>query len=86
MDMQAWLLKRLLSTVSRICGRPYRPREPKVRDICKIAGVVWPEPEPRPVMDENPESSWELEEESQEEEEFSDDEMVSEGTPNYSFH
>jgi len=84
--MQAWLLKRLLSTVSRICGRPYRPREPKVRDICKIAGVVWPEPEPRPVMDENPESSWELEEESQEEEEFSDDEMVSEGTPNYSFH
>lgn len=86
MDMQAWLLKRLLSTVSRICGRPYRPREPKVREICKIAGVVWPEPEPRPVMDENPESSWELEEESQEEEEFSDDEMVSEGTPNYSFH
>lgn len=84
--MQAWLLKRLLSTVSRICGRPYRPREPKVREICKIAGVVWPEPEPRPVMDENPESSWELEEESQEEEEFSDDEMVSEGTPNYSFH
>lgn len=86
MEMQAWLLKRLLSTVSRICGRPYRPREPKVREICKIAGVVWPEPEPRPVMDENPESSWELEEESQEEEEFSDDEMVSEGTPNYSFH
>ena len=86
MDMQAWLLKRLLSTVSRICGRPYRPREPKVREICKIAGVVWPEPEPRPVMDENQESSWELEEESQEEEEFSDDEMVSEGTPNYSFH
>lgn len=84
--MQAWLLKRLLSTVSRICGRPYRPREPKVREICKIAGVVWPEPEPRPVMDENQESSWELEEESQEEEEFSDDEMVSEGTPNYSFH
>ena len=84
--MRAWLLKRLLSTVSRICGRPYPPREPKVREICKIAGVVWPEPEPRPVTDENPESSCQLEEESQEEEDFSDDEPVSEGTSNYSFH
>ena len=52
----------------------YRPREPKVRDICKIAGVVWPEPS-RPVREEHPDSSWE-EEESEEEEEVTDDETV----------
>ena len=48
----------MLSVVNRVCARPHRPRDARVREICSWAGVTWPEPQ----------------EEEKEEEEFTNDE------------
>ena len=41
--MQGWQLRRMLSYVNRVCGKPYRPKEPAIRGLCAAAGVTWPE-------------------------------------------
>ena len=76
--MQGWVLRRCLSNINRICGREYRPREPKIRELCAIAGVTWPEPKPRSSRSSlEPHSDSDFEEEEMETEgEFSDDEEI----------
>ena len=74
MELQGSLLRRLLTGVNRICGRPYRPRDPVIRRICSYAGATWPDPTPKSGCQE--EDDEEEEEESESEEEFSDDEEV----------
>ena len=62
--------------VNRVCARPHRPRDAKIREICSWAGVTWPEPVRNGnVRDEEEESEFEEhQEEEEEEEEFTDDE------------
>ena len=68
------MLRRCLSSLNRICGRPHWPRSQEVRELCKIAGVTWPEPEPRERSRDDSETD-ELTESSEEElEEDSDEE------------
>lgn len=75
---QGWVLRRCLSTINRICGRPYRPRDLLIRRLCEAAGVVWPEPETEP-RDENNDDDGDdenLEEASESEMDATDDEEV----------
>lgn len=78
--MQGWILRRCLSNVNRICGRTYRPKEPRIRELCAIAGVEWPEPPPRTSRSsKEPHSESDLEdydEELESDEEYTDDEEV----------
>lgn len=80
--MQGWILRRCLSNINRICGREYRPREPRIRELCAIAGVEWPEPPPRTSRSSlEPHSESDLEdydydEELESDEEYTDDEEV----------
>lgn len=86
MELQGWLLRRLLTAVNRICGRPYRPRDPIIREICSWAGVTWPDPERKPCGEPD-EDEVGLEEQEESEEEFESDEEVDipecEGPKNY---
>lgn len=43
MDTQGWILRRMLSQINRICGRPHKPRDPLIRKLCALAGATWPE-------------------------------------------
>ena len=27
-----------------MCSRPYRPKDPEIRELCAAAGITWPEP------------------------------------------
>lgn len=44
MQTQGWILRRMLSQINRICGRPHKPRDPLIRKLCALAGAKWPEP------------------------------------------
>ena len=46
-ELQGWVLRRCLSTVNRINGRKYRPKDPEIRALSAACGVTWPEPEPK---------------------------------------
>ena len=61
----------MLTVVNRICGRPHRPRDAKIREICSWAGVTWPVPEKNVGGEEEDEYE---EDEEEEEEDFTDDE------------
>ena len=81
METQGWLLRRCLSCINRICTRPYRPRDPKIRTLCLTAGVEWPEPTPRstalvPHEDEDDDMDEALEESSESDTEIDDDATV----------
>lgn len=64
----------MLSVVNRVCARPHRPRDGRVREICSWAGVTWPEPERHVGGEEEESEDEEPQEEEEEEEEFTDDE------------
>ena len=73
--MQGWVLRRAISQVNRICGRPHRPRDSDIRDLCSAGGVEWPEPEPclsggstTEFDDDLEEEEWESEMETEDEE------------------
>lgn len=81
-ETQGWLLRRCLSCINRICGRPYRPRDPKIRSLCSTAGVEWPDPTPRsaaivPYEDED-DLEGAFEESSESDTEVDDDASVGE--------
>lgn len=82
MELQGWVLRRCLSEVNRVCGRPYRPTDLKIRELCGVAGVTWPEPEPRSRSDlgDEGEDEEDLGEESFESEDGTDDEEIEEAT------
>lgn len=73
-EMQGWVLRRCLSYLNRICGRPYRPRDLMVRRLCELAGCTWPAPEgrSRSSLEDEPESEGYEEEESESEAETDD--------------
>ena len=75
--MQGWIIRRCLSHINRVCGRPYRPRDEEIRRLCKFAGVEWPEPEPRSATSSEEDLGfWDMEEEEPESElETEDEEM-----------
>ena len=77
--MQGWVLRRCLSNVNRICGRPYRPKDQDVRALCAAAGVTWPEPEHKQSFDQSEESTFEDEESESEFESDAYDEEVDVG-------
>lgn len=72
-ELQGWVLRRCLSSINRVCGRPYRPKDMHVRKLCELAGVVWPDPPKK--SRENMEDESDDEEEWESEEETDDDEM-----------
>lgn len=80
METQAWILRRCLTHVNRICGRIYRPRDPVVRSLCKENGVEWPEPERRSHETEG-EDNEDHEEATESEAETEDGELEAEGLP-----
>ena len=43
-DTQGWVLRRCLSHINRISSRPYRPKDPEIRELCGASGITWPEP------------------------------------------
>ena len=76
METQGWLLRRMLSHINRICGRPHRPRDDPIRKLCGIAGVTWPDPPEGDNEEEDDEQeSEESEYESEEDESQSESEV-----------
>lgn len=60
--MQGWIIRRCLSHINR-------PRDEEIRRLCKLAGVEWPDPEPRlATSSEEDLGFWEMEDEDPEEE------------------
>ena len=79
--VQGWQLRRCLSHVNRICGRPYGPKGEKLRTICAQMGVTWPEgmeEEENDGVEEEAESEEETEDEEAEDEEAEDEELEDE--------
>ena len=78
--MQGWQLRRMLSYVNRVCGKPYRPKDVAVRDLCAAAGVTWPEARSSSGEDAEGEDESYTEEGEEEELEEGDEEVeVEEG-------
>jgi len=67
-----------------VAGRKYRPRDVEIRELCKIAGVTWPDPPPRRVgsgsVSETELDDLDEEDMESEEEETEDEEVEVEGT------
>lgn len=63
MEVQAWILRRCLSHLNRICARPYRPKDKEIRWLCSELGVEWPEVQSREVLEEEEEDDEDQEEE-----------------------
>lgn len=77
------MIRRCLSFLNRLAGKPHRPREPEIRDILQACGIEWSE-EASAEKDEaqedgdqeEAEAEEEGEEEGEEEEAAEEDEEV----------